>query len=314
MVVAGASGVVGRHLATLATDRYDVVVLTRRVDGPFPPGVTVVAWRPDAARSGDEEALSRLTSVLDGASALVNLAGASVAEGRLGAAHLGRLIASRVDSTTTLVTAMRRCRRPPPVLVQGSAVGLYGQRGDTLLDDDAEPDDSFVLTPVVRAWEAAAVPARALSRLCVLRIGLVLAADAPAWQQLLLPIRLGFGGRLGAGSQWWSWIDADDLARSILYLVEHDACAGVFNAVAPEPVQQRALGQAIARRLRRPFWFAVPAWLLRLALGRLADAALLQSARAVPTHLTECGFRFQRSSVEAVLSALLPARDSGDGR
>ena len=314
MVVAGASGVVGRHLATLATDRYDVVVLTRRVDGPFPPGVTVVAWRPDAARSGDEEALSRLTSVLDGASALVNLAGASVAEGRLGAAHLGRLIASRVDSTTTLVTAMRRCRRPPPVLVQGSAVGLYGQRGDTLLDDDAEPDDSFVLTPVVRAWEAAAVPARALSRLCVLRIGLVLAADAPAWQQLLLPIRLGVGGRLGAGSQWWSWIDADDLARSILYLVEHDACAGIFNAVAPEPVQQRALGQAIARRLRRPFWFAVPAWLLRLALGRLADAALLQSARAVPTHLIDCGFRFQRSSVEAVLSGLLPARDSGDGR
>lgn len=308
LIIAGASGVVGRHLAALASERYDVTVLTRRTDGPFPRDVTPVAWRPDAVRAGDQEALSRLTSVLDGAAALVNLAGASISDGRLGRAHVDRLIASRVDSTTTLVTAMRRCRRPPAVLVQGSATGIYGQKGDDLVDETAAVDESFVLAPVARAWEAAAAPANAVTRTCVLRIGVVLAPDAPAWQQLLLPVRLGVGGRFGSGEQWWSWIDADDLARAALHLIDDDSCHGVFNAVAPEPVRQEALGRAMARRLRRPFWFGMPAWLLRLALGRLADAALLQSARVVPTRLLESGFTFERASLDAMIDRLLPPR------
>jgi uncharacterized protein len=308
IVIAGASGVIGRHLSAAFRDDYRVTVLTRRVEGVHPDWVTPLAWRPDAARAGDEEALSRLTSALEGAAALVNLAGTSIDDGRLGPAHVDRLLESRVDSTTTLVTAMQRCRVAPGVVIQASGTGYYGQRGDEPLTEDAGPGSGFVLTPVLQAWEAAAAPAAARSRLCVLRIGVVLARDAPAWQKLLMPTRLGLGGRLGRGTQWYAWIHAHDLSRAIRFLVENDDCHGTFNAVAPEAVQQARLGRAAARRLRRPFWFPVPAWALRLLLGRLADGALLQSARVEPAHLLQCGFRFERGSLEDALDELLPPR------
>ncbi len=308
IVIAGASGVVGRHLVAAALERFDVTVLTRRVDGTEPPGASPSVWRPDAARQGDEEALSRLTSTLEGATALVNLAGSSIAAGRLGPAHLHRLLTSHVDSATTLVTALQRCRRPPEVMVQASATGYYGQRGDDVLDEDAGPGEDFVLTPVATATEAAAAPAAARARLCVLRTGVVLATDAPAWQRLLLPIRLGFGGPLGPGTQWFPWIDADDLARAYLYAIEAPACDGTYNAVAPEPVRLRDLGRAAARRLRRPFWFPAPAWALRIVLGRLADGALLQSARVVPSRLLADGFAFRWGTLERALDKVLPSR------
>ncbi|MEJ2291139.1 MAG: DUF1731 domain-containing protein, partial [Deinococcales bacterium] len=175
----------------------------------------------------------------------------------------------------------------------------------------ADPDEAFVLGPVATASEAAAAPAAARVRLCVLRLGVVLADDAQAWQRLLMPIRLGVGGRLGSGEQWLPWIDADDLARAFLFVIEQGDCDGVFNAVAPEPVRQRDLGRSAARRLRRPFWFPAPAWLLRLVLGRLADGALLQSARVVPKRLTACGFEFEHGTVRAALDELLPKRERG---
>lgn len=308
IVIAGASGVVGRHLVSAALDRYDVTVLTRQLVGPYRDGVTAAAWRPDAARNGDEESLSRLTSNLEGAAALVNLAGSSIADGRLGKAHLGRLLSSHVDSATTLVTALQRCRRPPGVMVQASATGYYGQRGDEVLDEQAGPGEPFVLTPVASASEAAAAPAAARVRLCTLRTGVVLATDAPAWRRLLTPIRLGLGGPLGPGSQWLPWIDADDLARAYLYVIDQPDCRGTFNAVAPEPVRQREFARAVAKRLKRPFGMPVPAWLLRLALGRLADGALLQSARAVPRRLLEHGFAFEHGNLAAVLAKLLPPK------
>lgn len=320
IVIAGASGVVGRHLvAAFAGDAasgrdaasgegWTVTVLTRRVEGSHSASVTPLAWRPGAARAGEEEALSRLTSALEGAAALVNLAGSSLDDGRLGPAHVDRMLESHVDSTATLVTAMQRCRVPPAVVVQASSSGYYGQRGEEKLEEDAEPDRSFVLAPVAAAWEAAAAPAAARSRLCVVRLGVVLARDAPAWQKLLLPIRLGVGGRFGSGRQWFPWVHVDDVVRAVRYLIEHEDCEGTFNLVAPEAVRQADLGRAAAARLRRPFWFPAPAWALRLALGRLADGALLQSARMLPARLQDCGFEFERGTLEGALDELLPAR------
>lgn len=314
IVIAGASGVVGRHLVA-ALGQGDasqggpsVTVLTRRLEGGHADWVTPVLWRPDAARAGDEEALSRLTSALEGAAALVNLAGSPLDEGRLGPAHVDRMVESRVDSTTTLVTALQRCRQAPAVLIQASSSGYYGQRGEEALDEDAGAGRGFVLAPVAEAWEAAAAPAAARTRLCVMRMGVVLARDAPAWRKLLLPIRLGAGGRFGSGRQWFPWIHVDDLVGAVRFLIEHDGCDGTFNAVAPEAVRQAELGRAAARRLRRPFWLPAPAWALRLALGRLADGALLQSARMRPTHLQACGFTFRRGTLQAALDELLPRR------
>jgi len=313
IVIAGASGVIGRHLIAALGEEYALTVLTRRVEGSYPASVTPLAWRSDAARAGNEEELSRLTSALEGAAALVNLAGSPLDEGRLGPAHVDRMLESRVDSTTTLVTAMQRCRVAPATVIQGSSSGYYGQRGEELLEEDAGPGRRFVLTPVAEAWEAAAAPAAARSRLCVMRMGVVLARDAPAWQKLLVPIRLGVGGRYGSGRQWFPWIHVDDLVAALRYLIKVETCEGAFNTVAPEQARQADLGRAVARRLRRPFWLPAPAWALRLLLGRLADGALLQSARMVPARLLECGFAFERGTLQTALDELLPPRRPARG-
>ncbi len=312
IVIAGGSGLIGRHLIAAARDAYDVAVLTRRPTEAAPDGADTLSWRPDAARAGDEGQLSKLTSALEGAAAVVNLAGASIGGGRLGRRHLGRVLVSRVDSTTTLVTALRRCRRAPGVLLQGSAVGIYGQRNDDVLHDDAGPGGGFALAGVGEAWEAAAAPAGGRTRVVVARTGVVFSEDATAWHRLVMPVRLGLGGPLGHGRQWMAWIDADDLARAILFLVEDEAAQGIFNVVAPEPIRQHQLARAIAARVRRPAFVRVPAPALRLILGRLADATLLQSARVVPTRLLERGFRFEVPDVPTGLARWLPA-DRGGG-
>lgn len=313
LVLAGGSGLVGHHLIAAVRDHYDVTILTRHPDGRDAAGVHTLGWRPDAARAGDEGQLSKLTSALEGAAAVVNLAGTSIRAGRLGPRHLGRVLSSRVDSTTTLVTALGRCRRPPGALIQASAVGIYGQRGDALLPDDAPPGERFVLAGVGEAWEAAVTPATARTRVCIARFGVVFGPDALAWRLLVLPVRLGLGGPLGSGRQWFSWIDADDLARALRFLIEDREAEGTFNLVAPDPVRQRDLTRMIGRRLRRPTFLRVPAFALRLALGRLADAALLQSARAVPRRLLERGFAFEVPDIATGVRAWLPAGPGDPG-
>lgn len=311
LVISGASGVVGRHLIKAARvyHDYDVTILTRSVDGGEPEGVKAVAWDPDAAGavsgSRNEAALDALAEVLDGSAALVNLAGASIADGRLGDEHRRRVRDSRVASTHTLVEAARRSAAPPAVWLQGSAVGYYGDRGDEVLDADAGPQPGFFLSEVGMAWEREAEPAAEFSRLVTGRIGLVLAEDAPAWQRMLLPIRLFVGGPLGSGQQWFAWIDADDLARAMLFLIGDEGARGAYNLTAPKPVRQIALARAAARRLGRPAVVPAPAFALRLILGGVADMLLLPSTRAVPDRLLGSGFEFHRADLQDEMDALL---------
>jgi uncharacterized protein (TIGR01777 family) len=248
LVLAGGSGLIGRHLITAALPRYQVVLLTRRIDGSEPAGVQALAWQPRAAREGDEASVERLAQALSGTQAVVNLAGASIAKGRLGEAHRRRVSESRADSTTTLLEACLRTERPPAAWFQASAVGYYGDSGDRELFEDAAPG-SDALAHSCLAWEGAAAPLAEHTRLIVGRIGLVLAKDAPAWQMYLAPIRLGLGGRLGSGRQWYAWIDADDLAHAILFLLENEACQGVYNLTTPQPVRQLDLSRKAAARL-----------------------------------------------------------------
>ena len=204
LVIAGASGVVGTHLVDQARERYDIRILTRRSNVRMPAGVTPVVWNPTAAKEGDETALLRVGEALSGAAALVNLAGASIADGRLGEEHKRRVLESRVDSTTTLLEAHKRSPAPPSVWLQGSATGYYGDAGERELTEDAPSAADFFLADVCKAWEAAAGDANG-ARLIISRTGLVLARDAPAWQKMLLPIKLFVGGRLGDGEQWYPW-------------------------------------------------------------------------------------------------------------
>ena len=304
LVIAGASGVVGQHLIHHALERYSVRILTRRSNVKTPAGVTPVTWNPTAAKEGDEAALESVGDALSGAAALINLAGASIADGRLGEDHKRRVLESRVDSTTTLLEAHKRSAHAPPVWVQGSATGYYGDAGEAELNEDAPPAEDFFLADVCKAWEAAAKDANG-ARLIIGRTGLVLAKDAPAWQKMLLPIKLFVGGRFSDGEQWYPWVDADDLASALLFLIEHEESQGVYNLTAPEPVRQIDLVERTARRLGRPAIFPTPAPLLRLAIGEVADALLLPSAKAVPTKLQEEGFIFEYPQIESELDKLL---------
>ena len=294
----------GRHLVAAAKERYAITVLTRSVDGDGPAGTTAVAWNPKAARENDKAALDKLTKVLDGAHAIVNLAGASIDDGRMNEEHKRLVLESRVDSTNTLVAAFERASDPPPAWFNASAVGYYGSRGDEVLTEDAAPQDSFFLSKVSQAWEDAARQVEDKTRLIIGRFGLVLANDAPAWKQFRLPIELFVGGPLGDGKQWYAWIDADDLARGVLFLLESDTAQGVYNFTAPEPVRQLTLTRKAAAKMGRPAVVPAPAFALQVVLGGLADALLLPSARALPTRLEEAGFTFDNPTIDAEMDKL----------
>jgi uncharacterized protein len=303
LVIAGAGGVIGRALLDACRDRYTCVVLTR--GGTELPGSTSVRWAPDAAERGDEAELERLALILDGTRAMVNLAGASIADGRLDDDHVRRVRDSRLRVAATLVAASRRASAPPAVWFQASGVDIYGDRGETILDEDASVAGDALMSLVGRAWEASAEPARGFARVLIGRMGVVLAPEAPAWRRLLLPIRLFVGGPLGSGRQWFPWIEAGDLARAIIFLIESPEAEGVHNLVA-EPVRQVELARAAARRLRRPALVPVPAFVLRIVVGRLADTLLLSSKRVVPRRLRGAGFTFEAGTLEEALPTLLP--------
>ncbi len=309
LVVAGATGVVGRHLVAHARRAgLAVRALSRGRTAPgLPADVAVFPWDPAAIARGDAAAAAAAAPALDGARVVVNLAGASLGEGRLDAAHKRRVLESRLDATRALGVTRARCARPPAVWLQASAVGYYGDRGEAEVGEDAPAGADF-LADVCARWEAAAreaVAGDAAVRLVVCRIGLVLAPDAPAWRKLIGPIRWGVGGRLGPGTQWWAWIHADDLARALLLLAARDDAAGAFNLTAPEPVRQADLVDEAATLLHRPALFPVPAFALRIATGEVADALLLPSCRAVPRRLLALGFAFERPGVGRALVDLL---------
>lgn len=309
LVIAGASGVVGRHLIEEARrEGWAVRALTRGKAGA-PPGCEARSWDPAAAARGEDAALAAIAAALEGTRAVVNLAGASLGEGRLGKAHREQVLGSRVDATRALVRARARCAAPPPTWLQASAVGFYGETGEARVPESAPRGASF-LSEVCAQWEATAREALVHApppRLVVLRLGLVLAPDAPAWEKMLLPIKLGLGGPLGSGRQWWAWIEARDAARAILFLEGTPAAEGPFNLVSPASVRQADLAREAALLLGRPALLPAPAFALRLAAGKVADELLLPSCDAVPDKLLALGFRFDSPSIDRFLARAIPA-------
>jgi uncharacterized protein len=311
LVIVGSSGVIGQHLINAAKARYDIRVLTRHINPERRADVQQVSWNPKAAKENNEQALQSTGNALSGAHAIINLAGSSVAGGRLDKKHQQEVLESRLDSTTTLLEAFKRSQNPPAIWFQASAVGYYGDRKEEILDERSPPKTGYFLSDISVAWENAAKPFESFifdkeTRLIIGRIGLVLAKDAPAWQKMLQPIKAFVGGPLGSGRQWYPWIDADDLARAILFLIENNSCEGAYNLTAPEAVRQLELFRKTAKKLNRPGFTPAPAFALRLLLGRnAAEALLLNSANVKPTRLLEAGFKFSYPTIDKALEKLL---------
>lgn len=292
VAIAGASGLIGRALAdSLRTSGRSVVRLVR--GGPDAPDT--ISWDPAVGRIAAE--------ALEGFDAIVNLAGENVGEGRWTAARRKAIRQSRTAVTRTLVAAIARLRRKPGVLVNASAVGFYGERGEDLLTETSSAGRGF-LAEVCQAWEAEAFAAeRAGVRVVVARFGVVLARQGGALAKMLPLFRCGLGGRMGDGRQWMSWITLADAVRALAHLMERPQSHGPYNLTAPEPVTNARFTAALAAALRRPAVFPAPAWGLRTVLGEMADATVLASARAVPAKLREEGFRFDQPEIATALQA-----------
>jgi uncharacterized protein len=294
VAITGASGLLGSALVPyLRSGGHDVVRLVRRA----PAAKDEVRWDP-AAGTVDAAAL-------EGVDAAVGLSGESIAEGRWTDARKAALRSSRVGPTRLLAETLAGLTRQPKVLVSASAVGYYGNRGDAWLTEAEPPAEDF-LARLSAEWESAARPAaNAGIRVVHPRIGVVLTPAGGALGKMLLPFKLGLGGVLGRGSQYMSWIAIDDLLGVIGHLLQGDGAAGPVNAVAPEPVTNTAFTKTLGRVLERPTVARVPAFALRLALGEMAEATLLSSARVRPERLLTTGYRFRYPTLEGALRHVL---------
>jgi len=293
IAVSGSSGLVGSALLPfLTTGGHRVTRLVRKAAGG-----DEVAW--DIAQGVKE--LPRL----EGVDAVVHLAGENIAAGRWTAARKEEIRRSRVEGTRRLSESLARLSRRPKVLVSASAVGFYGNRGNEILHEDSTPGRDF-LAQVCRDWEAATEPAsRAGIRAVQLRFGMILSPAGGALKKMLLPFKLGAGGRIGSGTQYVSWIAIDDAVGAIHHAIVTESLQGPVNGVAPTPVSNAEYTRTLARVLSRPAIAPMPAFAARLAFGEMADALLLASQRVMPSRLQATGYRFRHPELEGALRHLL---------
>jgi uncharacterized protein (TIGR01777 family) len=311
VLITGGTGLIGRALsANLVADGHEVIVLTRSPERSgsagrathLPDGVRIERWDASTAKGWGH--------LVDGAEAIVNLAGSSIAgEGFFPSRwtdELRRVIReSRLNSSRAVVEAVAQAEQKPRVVIQASGVGYYGYRGDEELAEDAESGDDWAARFTAAEWEPSTVPVEEMGvRRAVARIGLVLSTDDGALPRLLLPFRLFVGGPMGNGDQWYSWIHLEDQARALRFLIENEEARGAFNLTAPNPVTNGELAKLIGRVMGRPSWFPLPGLAMRLAFGEVAEV-VLRGQRAVPRRLLDLGFEFRFLAAEAALEDLL---------
>jgi uncharacterized protein (TIGR01777 family) len=235
----------------------------------------------------------------------VNLAGASIADGRWSAERKALLRSSRIDTTRSLVTALAKMNARPRVLVSASATGIYGNRGDELLTEESQPGNDF-LSNMAKDWESEALRAEAIGiRVVLARFGIVLSRQGGALPAMMFPFRFFAGGKIGSGQQWMSWIALEDVVEILRLAIENGNIRGPINVISPQPVQNAEFTKTLADVMHRPAPFPAPAFALRLVLGEMADALLLSSQRVLPQRLQKLGYNFQFRELSAALKNVL---------
>ena len=299
ILVSGSTGLVGTALVSaLARDGNTVCRLVR-------PQSTVsletkdgfnVAWNPVTGELGGAGV---------GPDAVVNLAGASIGDGRWTTERKATLRSSRIESTRALVNALGKMNARPRVLISASAIGIYGNRADELLTEESKAGGDF-LAGLTQEWEAEALKAEALGiRVVLARFGIILAREGGALAKIVLPFKIGAGGKLGTGKQWMSWVMLDDVVGILRLAIENASVRSAVNVVAPQPVRNEEFTKVLAKILHRPALFPAPAFALRLALGEMADALLLSSQRVLPRVLEKTGYQFLHADLSSTLSSML---------
>lgn len=287
VLISGATGLIGTELIKqLRAAGHTPISLTR-----FPPTRDdQVFYNP---KTGELDA-----GVMENIDAVVNLAGATTGKIPWTRKYMQEIIDSRLDTTRLLVSAVNAAKKKPKVLVSGSASGFYGDRGDELLHEDSGKGTGF-LSDLANDWEQAALEAK--TRVVLVRTTLVMSKKLGALGKLLPLIKLGIGGPLGSGKQWWAWITVEDQARAIIHLIENEKTSGPYNLTAPEPATCEQMIRALGKRLRRPTLLRVPAWAMKLLIGVAAEELLLCSQKMSADRLIESGYKFNHPTLsEAV--------------
>ncbi|MBN1121607.1 MAG: TIGR01777 family oxidoreductase [Anaerolineae bacterium] len=301
VIITGGTGLIGRALVAELAPDYEVIVLSRnpaKHAGTFPAGVQIEEW--------DAQSAAGWGHLTEGAAAVVNLAGESIGGDRFPPPRWTderkhRILESRLNAGRAVLEAIESSRDKPGVLIQMSAVGYYGPRGDEPLDESAAKGSGFV-SDVAAAWEKSI--ANVSIRTAIIRTGVVFSMEGGAFLSLILPFRLFVGGPLGSGEQVISWIHIRDVVRAIRWLIETPGSRGVYNLTAPGPVPNHALASIIGQVMKRPAFITVPAFALKLALGEVASV-VLEGQYVVPRRLQAEGFEFEYPRVEAAVRDLL---------
>jgi uncharacterized protein (TIGR01777 family) len=297
IVVAGGTGFLGTALTNqLVADGHDVSILSRKTTALPARGARVFAWQPGS--SSDE-----WMQAIDGAHAVVNLAGESIAGHRWSAAQKHRILDSRIQATRALVKAIEHAAARPEVFLSGSAVGYYGPCGEEAVTETTRAGSDFLADVCVR-WESEAGRAGGRTRVVCIRTGLVLAREGGALPQMLPPFKFGVGGPVGSGRQYWPWIHRDDWVGLARWILQSPSVSGPVNATAPSPSPNADFARALGRALHRPAFMPAPAFALRLMLGEMADALLLSGQRAVPAKAEQLGYAFRYPRLDAALAAI----------
>jgi len=301
VVISGATGLIGSRLVRgLREGGYRVDRLMRSSPQP---GTTDLHWNPAAGKID--------APALEGAEAVVHLAGENIGQSRWTPERKDRIWKSRVESTELLSRALASLKQKPKVLVSASAIGFYGDRGEEVVTEDSAPGRGF-LAEVCRAWEAATAPARAAGiRVIAARFGMVLAGEGGALAAMLPAFRLGLGGPMGSGKQFLSWVALSDLVRIIHFLIETENLSGPIAAAAPNPVTNAEFAQTLAQVLHRPALFRLPASIIRLLFGEMGQALFLEGARIAPAKLLAAGFQFLYPDLEKALRHELRKNEIG---
>jgi uncharacterized protein len=300
IVIAGGSGFLGSALTrALAAGAHDLTILTRQtMPAASPqPHVSYVPWTPDGSSGA-------WAPNINGADAVINLAGESIAAKRWSVEQKRTLRDSRLLATRSLTAAIRQAARPPAAFISGSAVGYYGDRGDETITEASAPGTDF-LAGLAKDWEAAANDVAQLTRVALIRTGIVLDREGGALAKMLPPFRMFVGGPLGSGRQYMPWIHKEDWVRLVSWSVTADGARGPLNATSPSPVTNAEFSKALGRALKRPSLLPAPGFALRIALGEMADALLLSGQRALPVRATDLGFSFRYSNIDEALDSVL---------
>ncbi len=295
ILITGSTGLVGSELVLAMRDRgHQVIRLVRQEDQA---GEGCILWDPEHHEIDIAD--------FEGFDAVINLAGENISTGRWTPEKKKKILNSRVIGTHMLSELLRMLSSPPKVFISASAIGIYGNRGDEVLDESSPPGAGF-LAEVCKKWEEAARPAQEKGiRVLLMRMGVVLSEKGGALGKMLLPFKLGAGGVIGSGNQYTSWISIDDLIGAFLHVMSNESLSGPVNVVAPQPVTNRAFTKALGKILSRPTILPLPAFAAKMIFGEMAEELLLSSTRALPKKLQDSGYSFLYPDLASALKHLL---------